>query len=709
MTRTRQPRKSPPKKAPRKPIKKGSQGKKMPNTVSTPSPSKSETDAPSDALTRASPVKAASSPSPHSPPSPLSPFSPSSTHRLSPVSTNDSQTPHSSPCRRLFNVDDPLLSPSPRPHSATAGQDDTSLSPAQSTIAATHADGAEAVPHTATKTSRKTLLPTPSIAQPPIGATHTDTLTNAPTLTHPLSTPQPTTCSTHNSTHHKSYQHTVTEPNTDTTLRKPPITTPTKEQMHTAATPTDTPISPGSTPQQTTRNTHSSTHSKTHQHSSPTHVHSTDQQTNHRTHNNAHHTSSEFPLFITEDLSGGGQGLLQFAPAFDRLVVVAGTRHIRVRQLSKGRWLVDCPTLMSRTHIQDYIKKNNNKIEHIPCTTHIPTPRVVGVITGIPLGQEALDKIQKSLPPHIEAERIKKWSNKTLIDTTAVRLTFNNTHILPSHITVQHTFFTLTPFKPQPSICGKCWRIGHSSGSCRARTPRCGKCAIVGHSTSTCTSTTQKCTNCGGNHSAAYRGCGMVKLHQRAEEIRNSHYMNFQKAMSLAKSEGQPPQTCAPGTTPRKTLLHNPEPNKPPRLISPPSPHPNSYPSISVTLGPPQHSSITPHPVSNTTKPSAHMHSTRQHQQQAQHPHTVPHFELRDVERQFLRDRRDWRVGLTWLGNRFVAETLRQFAIAAETSDLSGLASYLFNVACDFMGKPRITFTPDSHVLDIIHFFTHTF
>lgn len=69
---------------------------------------------------------------------------------------------------------------------------------------------------------------------------------------------------------------------------------------------------------------------------------------------------------------------------------------------------------------------------------------------------------------------------------------------LPTHVTLAHVRYPVTPFKDRPIQCSKCGSFGNRRAECR-RSARCSKCASGSHTTEQCKED-PKCANCGEAH-----------------------------------------------------------------------------------------------------------------------------------------------------------------------------------------------------------------
>ena len=125
-------------------------------------------------------------------------------------------------------------------------------------------------------------------------------------------------------------------------------------------------------------------------------------------------------------------------------------------------------------------------------------------------------------------DRLKRKSEGSWIDTMSLRLTFQ-TKILPPTISINNVRYHVRPYVPTPMQCFNCQRIGHTSKSCRAKTPRCMLCGGP-HLKTACTAQTRCCINCGGSHGANSRACPRLQTAIAIEKLRVEKQLDYHTA-----------------------------------------------------------------------------------------------------------------------------------------------------------------------------------
>ena len=120
-------------------------------------------------------------------------------------------------------------------------------------------------------------------------------------------------------------------------------------------------------------------------------------------------------------------------------------------------------------------------------------------------------------------------------------LTFFGTK-LPERIFLGYQSIPVDQYIPTPMICLNCYRMGHSTKMCHART-KCRKCGAIDHSVASCTSNIEKCANCDGPHQANDRRCPRYKQEAEICRVKANKNISFQEARRIVCTQNQSPQT----------------------------------------------------------------------------------------------------------------------------------------------------------------------
>ena len=111
----------------------------------------------------------------------------------------------------------------------------------------------------------------------------------------------------------------------------------------------------------------------------------------------------------------------------------------------------------------------------------------------------------------------------------SIRICFKGS-TLPSHVFVENLRIPVDPYIFPVSQCYKCWRIGHTTKSCPAKTCVCPKC---GGEHSNCETKKFKCVNCSGRHTAFYKGCPTFMKEKRLRDIMAESCCTYRKALTI--------------------------------------------------------------------------------------------------------------------------------------------------------------------------------
>ena len=79
---------------------------------------------------------------------------------------------------------------------------------------------------------------------------------------------------------------------------------------------------------------------------------------------------------------------------------------------------------------------------------------------------------------------------------------------VPPKITLGYMSYTIDKYVSRPLRCFNCWRLRHSTASCRSRA-NCSNCTSIDHSADQCQSVRPQCVNCRGCHSSTSVDCPM--------------------------------------------------------------------------------------------------------------------------------------------------------------------------------------------------------
>lgn len=187
--------------------------------------------------------------------------------------------------------------------------------------------------------------------------------------------------------------------------------------------------------------------------------------------------------------------------------------EVSVKPLRDGNLLIICNDIEQQ---ESAIKLTSLDGKKVKCFSWEGKRTVQGVITGVTTDIPIEDILSNVTGAKVvKAKRLMYTKDGVKQESLSVMLQFNE-EVLPVRVKVGYLSYQVRPYIPPPLRCFKCQRFGHVAAVCRGK-QRCGKCGEEGHEYGKCNEGTKiKCCNCGGEHSAAYKGCG---AHKRAAEI----------------------------------------------------------------------------------------------------------------------------------------------------------------------------------------------
>lgn len=141
----------------------------------------------------------------------------------------------------------------------------------------------------------------------------------------------------------------------------------------------------------------------------------------------------------------------------------------------------------------------------------------------------------------INVQRLKKRLNNNWEESLSIKITFSGNKC-PNFVSVNYIRYSIRPFIENPMQCYNCQRIGHTSKSCKATTPRCLLCG-GSHNRNACdNSDLRSCANCKEQHAANSRQCRFIKQAMEIERIKATKQIPYDEARKIAiheKTQGE--------------------------------------------------------------------------------------------------------------------------------------------------------------------------
>ena len=140
----------------------------------------------------------------------------------------------------------------------------------------------------------------------------------------------------------------------------------------------------------------------------------------------------------------------------------------------------------------------------------------------------------------LKVERLKKRNGREWVDSPSIKMTFAG-DILPTAITICHSYYRVRPYIGQPLQCYNCQKMGHTAGSCKSGR----RCLLCGgsHSKNDCVAPEQsfKCVNCSGPHRANSSSCSVYTAAKEIETVRAQTGKSYMEARGQVMKKHTPP------------------------------------------------------------------------------------------------------------------------------------------------------------------------
>ena len=166
---------------------------------------------------------------------------------------------------------------------------------------------------------------------------------------------------------------------------------------------------------------------------------------------------------------------------------------------------------------------------NLPITVSIAWSRqfTYGKVYAPELSQVSLEDILDALSPHKVVAVRKLLSDPAKAHIPLYVLTFLGP--TPAVIRVGYVNYTVDRYYPVPLRCRKCWRLRHSTHSCRSL-PTCNFCSSTAHTRLHCTETVPKCINCQGAHESLSPQCPLLRTEQQVCMLQADLGISFAEA-----------------------------------------------------------------------------------------------------------------------------------------------------------------------------------
>ena len=180
-------------------------------------------------------------------------------------------------------------------------------------------------------------------------------------------------------------------------------------------------------------------------------------------------------------------------------------------------------------------------IDNIPVKIQERSNYTKGVISGVPVDiseEEILEALQnQKVKQATRMTKKNKEQGDQKIPLKTVILSFE-TNKLPEDVQIWYQNFQVKPYIPPIKRCFNCQRLRHTANACQAK-QRCVRCGGP-HAFKDCDRKDKPvCVRCNEQHSAAYKGCNVVKRAQEVQKIKVTGNLTYAQAVHKFKKTNE--------------------------------------------------------------------------------------------------------------------------------------------------------------------------
>ena len=154
-----------------------------------------------------------------------------------------------------------------------------------------------------------------------------------------------------------------------------------------------------------------------------------------------------------------------------------------------------------------------------------------GVVRSLDLVGESEEDLLAELACEgvVGVKRITRKADGVDVPTPSIILTFRGDE-LPSNVRIGFLSVRVRPYVPNPLICFKCFRYGHTKARCRMKAI-CAKCGGADHTDDRQCERDARCRSCGGGHTALSHDCPVWLQEREVQRVVACQNVPFSEAV----------------------------------------------------------------------------------------------------------------------------------------------------------------------------------
>lgn len=206
--------------------------------------------------------------------------------------------------------------------------------------------------------------------------------------------------------------------------------------------------------------------------------------------------------------------------------------------LADGNLLIGCNSEQQVKNAKEMTRVEKVRVARVVRVGEKRDEGCKGIISGIPVSvgmTELVENLQIRNKTVKSARRMTKGSEKKETETVMVEF---EAKVLPQELFFGFMKYDVRAFISKPMRCYRCQEFGHIAKACKGKV-RCARCSGQ-HEYGKCGEGVKpKCCHCGGDHSAAYWGCEIMKREVEVQQVRMKEKVSYAEAVKKTQKVEQ--------------------------------------------------------------------------------------------------------------------------------------------------------------------------